>query len=107
MAVKVSKVWPVEKYARFVTDSQQAVLLQKDARKGGAWQVSVMFCANKTILFFFCRLDYIPLLQHYSSKEGGIQLALLESNHVMVSSGNQIYVCSTYHQFGSELFVIA
>ena len=39
MAVKVSKVWPVEKYARFVTDSQQAVLLQKDARKG-AWQVS-------------------------------------------------------------------
>jgi len=41
MAVKVSKVWPVEKYARFVTDSQQAVLLQKDARKGGAWQVSL------------------------------------------------------------------
>ena len=59
MAVKVSKVWPVEKYARFVTDSQQAVLLQKDARKGGAWQVSVMFCANKTILF--CRLNKFPI----------------------------------------------
>ena len=42
MAVKVSKVWPVEKYARFISDSQQAVLLQRDVKKGGGgvWQVS-------------------------------------------------------------------
>jgi len=70
MAVKMSKVWPVEKYARFISDPQQTVSLQRDAKKGGG------------------------VWQHYSSKEGSIQLALLESNHFMVSSGHQIYVCA-------------
>jgi len=44
MAVKVSKVWPVEKYARFISDPQQTVSLQRDAKKGGGvWQVSATF----------------------------------------------------------------
>ena len=34
--------------------------------------------------------------QHYSSKEGGIQLALVESNHLIISSGAMIFV-SLFH----------
>ena len=39
-ALKVTKVWPIEKYARFIADSQQSVLPQKESRKGGTWQAS-------------------------------------------------------------------
>jgi len=90
MAVKVSKVWPVEKYARFISDPQQTVSLQRDAKKGGGvWQVSATFVRCSKITVFS-----VLRMQHYSSKEGSIQLALLESNHFMVSSGHQIYVCT-------------
>lgn len=49
MAVKMSKVWPVEKYARFISDPQQTVSLQRDAKKGGGvWQVSATFVRCST-----------------------------------------------------------
>ena len=39
VSLKVTKVWPVEKYARFVSEAQQTVLPQKEAKKEGLWQV--------------------------------------------------------------------
>ncbi|CAI8031980.1 Meiotic recombination protein REC114 [Geodia barretti] len=65
-----ARLWPVEKYARFVSNQQTSGGTGLTAKKSdGIWQ-------------------------HYSSNEGSIQLALVESNHLMISSGTMIFTDS-------------
>ena len=42
-----------------------------------------------------CITQSLCLSQHYSSKEGGIHLAVIDSSHLMISSGTMIFVSDT------------
>ena len=44
-SLRVTKVWPLEKYARFIPEEQGQVLPQKDSsqKKAGNWKVSYFF----------------------------------------------------------------
>lgn len=105
-AVTVTKVWPLDKYARFIPEQHHQVLPQRDStKKGGSWKVNFGIDKGRGFqeqLFTFCAFILLHVmccglsLQHYqSTRDCCIQMALLESNHLMVSSGTQIYVCTT------------
>ena len=81
-----ARLWPVEKYARFVSNQQTSGGTGLTAKKSdGIWQVTCLVTAHATTLS-------LSSFQHYSSNEGSIQLALVESNHLMISSGTMIFV---------------
>ena len=82
-----ARLWPVEKYARFVSNQQISGGTGLTAKKSdGIWQVTYIVTAHATTL------SLSSSFQHYSSNEGSIQLALVESNHLMISSGTMIFV---------------
>lgn len=86
MAVKTSKVWSLEKYARFVPDVQTVASAAKDGSKAaGQWQVP---CKHLLPYFEFRSYTY----QHYPSRDMKMQLSLLESDHFVVSCGAKIHV---------------
>ena len=88
MALKTSKVWSLEKYAKFVPDVQTVAVAAKDSPKAaGQWQVP---CKVLLPYFKFCFYTY----QHYPSRDMKMQLSLLESDHFVVSCGAKIHVCS-------------
>ena len=95
------KAWPVEKYARFVSGSaansvNAAVDVASSIAKKteGVWQVEQIYIVVEHCLHRCFSVNIVNFFQHYSSSKdgGGIQLALVELNHFMVSSGTMIFV---------------
>lgn len=82
MAVKMNKVWSLEKYARFVPDVTSAC-----TKTAGQWQVPVV-CNIQIHLALFC----FVCIKHYPSKDMKMQLSLLDSEHIVVSCGAKIHV---------------
>ena len=82
------RVWPVEKYARLVSDTQSSVGGSTSRKNEGIWQVLFQQLLRNVS-------QSLCLSQHYSSKEGGIHLAVIDSSHLMISSGTMIFVSDT------------
>lgn len=55
-SLKVTKVWPLEKYARFIPEEHGQVLPQKEStqKKAGNWKVSL--CQSKLLQLFQAQL---------------------------------------------------
>lgn len=56
-SIQVSKVWPVEKYARFVSSS--APTAGGEGRKEGVWQVTGMVCIRVVMQLRFTLLLFL------------------------------------------------
>lgn len=52
-SLKVTKVWPLEKYARFIPEEHGQVLPQKDSsqKKAGNWKVSLIWLGAAVPIF--------------------------------------------------------
>ena len=85
--LKVSRLWPLEKYARLLQEKEKQPSLRTQHPHANSWKVKNE-CAMPV-----CSQFLSFLLQHFNStSESTIQMSLLEGNHLMISNGNQIYV---------------